>query len=171
MGYLRDVDWISVVSKYPDMENDLFARSALADLRATAEDKFLELARAALVAYLKVTQGQLPSDTAALAPYGNPPLDSSMLQRYKMLRTGRSSKSAMLIGTNPDMAVDPDHDMVVNIGINSSNSMDIMSDAVETATAAFRAANNGQFPQNPGQLTPYFTHPELAKKYLDRAQH
>jgi RNA polymerase sigma factor (sigma-70 family) len=172
MQYLNEADWISEVAK-KQLETDNDFRRALADLRGTAAQKFMDLVRPALRAYLKASQGQLPPDTAALASYANPPLDPAVLQRYNMLQTGNVSdapRSAMLIGTNPDLLVDPDFDGVVQSGTNGVTMTNLLGNATAAARAAFRQANNGQEAQDPSQLVPYFKSPDLAKQFLDRSQ-
>jgi RNA polymerase sigma factor (sigma-70 family) len=158
---VTEKDWFDAVKSAKKLETDADLRQALSDLRHNAKNEFAELIHKALPAYLKATEGMLPTDVAQLKPYFPAPVSDDILQRYSMLQTGRLSElpdRARLIGeTAPP--VDDEYDTVFRFSINGTDSSSVnrVEDLVKQAGVQFAEAHKGLLPTDPSQLTPYLT--------------
>jgi hypothetical protein len=52
------------------------------------------------------------------------------------------------------------------MSVDSFNSTSLENYAGMLATIAYRTANQGRTPQDPSEVVPYFSDPQLAKQYL-----
>jgi RNA polymerase sigma factor (sigma-70 family) len=81
--YLTQQDWLNVSKN--DLNTDEDYRLALSALRNAAENTFITTAlRPALNQYAQANNGQFPSDISQLTPFFNPPVDSTILQRWEV---------------------------------------------------------------------------------------
>jgi len=89
--FLTEEDWLSMGDPgWPtNSENDV--RMGMAFLRAKAKSHFFPRVAVALNEYIAAHGGQLPNDILQLKPYFNSPVDDSVLERYKLLHTGKLS--------------------------------------------------------------------------------
>jgi hypothetical protein len=123
LQYLTDSDWLAVAAKDAQLNSEADERKALSDLRRIAKGHFGRLLGSALDNYLKANHGQLPTDTAELAPYFEPSVDPALLERYKMLGTGNISDAppfgdAGQVVIGEKAPVDTDYDSHFYIGQN-----------------------------------------------------
>jgi RNA polymerase sigma factor (sigma-70 family) len=85
---LTDKDWFATVNGRK-LESDADYREALNGLRCAAKSKFGDLLRKALQNYSAANDGFLPGDLLQLKAYFESPVDDAMLERYKLLQTGK----------------------------------------------------------------------------------
>jgi hypothetical protein len=102
---LTDKDWLQIAQSAQLGNNDQIL-AAFADLRATAKTTFANQVRATLKKFTQASGGELPTDTAQLSAFGDPPLDTAMLARYTMARTGKvdSINEMLVVEKSPDNA-------------------------------------------------------------------
>jgi hypothetical protein len=122
-------------------------------------------------AYLAAHGGQPPTSAAELAPLCDPPLDATLLQRFRVIPPEErmaTNRGYLLIEDSP---VDPDSDMVwlVSSGGGFSNES-AASYAVRLAQRAFAAANGGAKATTPLELAPYLKFPVSAAKVQEILQ-
>ncbi|HZQ47838.1 MAG TPA: hypothetical protein VFC07_12540, partial [Verrucomicrobiae bacterium] len=91
LQYLTAQDWLRGASYGADLKTDDDLDRALSQLRRDAKRTFANSIGEALANYIAGNNGQLPGDISQLAPYFNPPIDGTILQRYELLRTGNLS--------------------------------------------------------------------------------
>jgi len=169
LQFATEKDWANAVWG-ADLNTDDGIREALSKLREEAQNKFLnEMTGAALKKYLAAHDGILPADLYQLKPYFDVPVTDAMLQRYKLLQTGKPDRSAALV-TSVGYA-DPDYDSNHQISLDgaSGGRFNRVQQAVEIAAADFAKDNNGQIPTVPSQITAYLRKPIEAatiQKYL-----
>ncbi len=112
-------DWLGVV-KGLSFDTDEQTRKSLAAVRDAAKRQFTMQLSFALRKYLNARDGELPPNLFALAPYFSPPMNTTILDRYTMVRTGRldsnvSSTDPVVLEKSPvDEAFDHRHG--VNVG-------------------------------------------------------
>ncbi|MEO5959899.1 MAG: hypothetical protein ABIZ49_07565, partial [Opitutaceae bacterium] len=170
---LSDDVWFDAATKAKsDSDDDV--RRTLADLRQQATWRMAEKIRVSLNAYLKASDGTLPDRIDQLRPFFNPPIESTWLERYKMLHTGKLSE--VTERNRPEIVgltsyADLEYDRWVTFGPNSSASGDnAMNDNVFSARFAFEAAH-GTRAETAAQLMPYLKWPAseaAVQKYLDQ---
>jgi hypothetical protein len=168
MQYLAEKGWFDAVKDMKQLDTDDDFNRAFSNLRNIAKGEFGDLLRAALKGYVAANDGMLPTDVAQLKPFFAQPVDDSVLQRWKMLQTGKSSDvpaDQYLVGEAAPL-VDPEHDATFQFTMNGtwSHSGSPIEDAVKEAGIAFANAHNDQLPTDPSQLAPYLKEP------LDPAQ-
>jgi hypothetical protein len=117
LQFLTSEDWLEVGQHYFEDERGGNARRVLADLRLRAKVEFAKLAGQALDDYILANDGNLPNEISQLIPYFTTSVSDSMLERYKLVRTG---KLAALPRTEPIIAekaiVDDREDTLFTIG-------------------------------------------------------
>jgi RNA polymerase sigma factor (sigma-70 family) len=91
LQYLTEQDWMRGASYSGAWKTDDDFGRGLSQLRRDAKRAFANSLGDALANYVAGNNGQLPADVSQLASYFNPPIDGTMLQRYKLLRTGNLS--------------------------------------------------------------------------------
>jgi hypothetical protein len=171
MALLSDLEWISIASHHPRLETDDDYRKAMADIRTVAETDFSRPLQKAMRSYLQTSQNQFPNDISQLSPYFDPPVDPAMLQRYQLLNPGATDDPGaqgpdFFAGLKLSAVPDPAYDMAMEPALQGVRTYNLADYAAELAASAYRAANNGQPPQDASQLAPYFSDPDLAKKFL-----
>jgi RNA polymerase sigma factor (sigma-70 family) len=179
---LSEDDWILAVERRGGVESEADLLHVLADLRNTATRRF-EVAplSQALRAFLAANGKTAPSDLHQLLPYFEPPLaNPGELDRYTYIPSAALAKDARLvIGPNPDAAVDPDLDDMSIVTVEPTKgrsgvggggwgpvSQYRMQASINDAVTAFRRANPGctTYPL-PAELAPYFSNPADAQRY------
>jgi len=161
---LTDADWLDF-SRRALLFTDQYSRhnvveSTFASLRVAAKQKFAILLAPALKKFIAEHHGLLPGNLGELAASFSRPVESTILQRYELLRTG---SVADLPPTTPVIAekslVDDLRDSGFQITAGGSwhwtQSAETMNFCVSQATRAFTAAHPGQTPTDPAQLVPY----------------
>ena len=147
-------------------------RKTLSHLRQLAENRFSKHLQAALRKYLEAHNSQAPTDLAQVEPYFEPPIDTAVLERWKIAPTSefphvRMGASDWLV-TQKALPIDEEYDSRMVIILTSS--CFTSNDSVRLlfpAIGAFRKANEGRDYQNLSQLIPYVTTPEQ-RAALDR---
>ena len=86
--FLRESDWLEV-AREANFQSEAEIRKSLSRLRSVAKNRFGVLAAGALDKYIKANDGQLPDDPSQLKAYFEVPVDEAVLQRYRMLHTGK----------------------------------------------------------------------------------
>jgi RNA polymerase sigma factor (sigma-70 family) len=169
LQFATDKDWANAVFG-ADLTTDDGVREALSKLREEAENKFLnEMMKAAFKQYLAAHDGILPADLYQLKPYFDVPVTDEMLQRYKLLQTGKPDNSANLVTL--EGYVDQDYDSNHQMSINgaSGGRFNLVQQTVGAASAEFAKDNYGQTPTDPSQIAPYLKtviDPVTIQKYL-----
>jgi RNA polymerase sigma factor (sigma-70 family) len=177
LQFVTEQDWLNAARGELKTEADY--RRALSALRNAVESKVVVLLKKALKGYLQASHDQMPTDLAQLQPYFDSPMDDAILQRWEIA----PAETVKSLGMGGDVIitqkapVDDVFDTRFGIGPNGYGSADFLSR--ETAPTmnpvweAFRAAHNGQWPDDVSQLQPYATTPEqqaaLQKLILKRS--
>ncbi len=91
LQYLTPQEWLRGTTYSGDLKTDDDLDRALSQLRRDAKRTFAYSIGEALANYIAGNNGQLPGDISQLAPYFNPPIDGTVLQRYQLLKTGHLS--------------------------------------------------------------------------------
>jgi len=163
--FLTTEDWLLARG-----DND---RKTLSHLRQLAESRFANQLQAALRKYLKAHNSQAPTDLAQVQPYMDPPMDDTVLQRWKIAPASEVPNVHLgkqdWIVTQKALPVDEEYDSRVVI-VPAGDPCWIPNETVRSlvpAIAAFQKANEGRDYENLSQLTPYVTTPEQ-RAALDR---
>lgn len=173
LQFVTEKDWANAV-RDADLTTEDGVREALSKLRETAINTFLnEMMKRAFKNYLAAHDGILPSELSELKPYFDAPVSDAMLQRYKLLQTGKVDNSADLVRLVAPYA-DEDYDSNHGMSINGAwgGRFNRVEQAVGGAVADFVKDNNGQIPTDPAQLASYFKTPidaATVQKYLAAA--
>ncbi len=145
MQFLSEQDWLRITS-LGKFETDEEVRRALYHLREDAKQYFARKLGTALREYVAANAGQLPSHTSQLMPYFDPPVESALLERYQMLKTGaasqrrdNSTRDEMVLGESSP--VDDEFDTLFQIGLYSFRS---------NGTGSIRSSSSGEFSSNTG---------------------
>src|SRR5262249_23043030 len=137
-------------------------------------DKFLNKMREALKAYAAANNDMLPASLLDLKGYFQMPVTDEMLQRYKLMQTGKLSDV-----TNDNALVrklgyvDPDYDSNQEMSINGGggSSFNHIENAINDAAREYARNNYFQAPTNADQIADYLTRTIDAvtiQKYLDK---
>jgi RNA polymerase sigma factor (sigma-70 family) len=154
LALISEKDWIDAAATVDSMQTDMEARKALNSLRSAAKQKFGNNLQGALRKFAEANGDALPTDLSQLQPYLDPAIDSTLLDRYQLARSGKYSEGEGPIVKEVAPPVDPEYDSIYNFFRDgtSSRSVNTTSDAILDATTRFAAANNGQLPRDPSQL-------------------
>jgi hypothetical protein len=114
----------------------------------------------------------LPGDVQQLAPFFDPPIDSTLLHRYEMLQSGKYSDVAA--GSQMAVAglkspVDVERDSYWRIGPNGFSVQSFLSQNVSAARKAYASVHEGQRETDPAELLPFLKWPvdaAVLEKYL-----
>jgi hypothetical protein len=166
MQLLTDDDWLRV-AKQAELDSDMTMRKALATVRDAAKAKLVRMMAQALGKFTKVANNQLPLTTTELAPYFDPPIDSTMLQRYAMVRTGSAATADGYRAIQEKTPIDEDYDNGYQVGANGSYGsmpppfawIENFQTLEQHAYKAYADANKGASPAKISQLIPYFDPP------------
>jgi hypothetical protein len=181
MKYLSSNDWLSVTMDNP-LDTDAKIRQALSKLRTLAKAKPQVAANLsnALLAYIKASDGRLPSHPDQLKPHLNPPLPDELLHRYEpapeiagendangLTRDGMRFLGSGRVVLQERAPVDEDYDTwfgFLEKGGWATLGVSRLGKAVSQAEKSFTLANNGQKASTPEQLLPYLAVPIEATK-------
>jgi RNA polymerase sigma factor (sigma-70 family) len=172
LQFVTEKDWIDA-SWDADLNTEDGVREALSKLREAALNRFLnEMMKNAIKKYLAAHDGILPADLTQLKPYFQEPVTDEMLQRYKLLQSGKPNDSEELVRLAAPPA-DDEYDSNHSISINGAwgGRFNRFEDTINTAAREFALNNNGQLPGDPSQITPYLKRPVdpvTIQKYLDK---
>lgn len=178
MQLLSEEDWLAAV-KQPELETEEDYRKAFAALRNTAQQKLAGMLRPALDKYIKANNGAFPTEIAQLMPHFEPAIDPAILSRYGIFPESEASYVKMggdWIITQKE-PIDAEFDQRIVIGPNGHGSSSFPREddltaaelrALESASRAYAAANNGRQPADPSEVEPYLNTPE-AKAALAKA--
>jgi RNA polymerase sigma factor (sigma-70 family) len=173
MQFLTEKHWVRAAQD-ADVESDDGIRDALGDLRTIAKTVFAAALQSALKQYTNANNGLLPDSLTQLTPYFVMPVDSTILNRYELLQTGRPSDDpSKAIVQEMAPPVDDLHDSQIGIGLNllSTDRFNGITDVIEMAAKAFATANDGRAPTLPSELTPYLrlsVDESVLRDYLDQ---
>jgi RNA polymerase sigma factor (sigma-70 family) len=163
MKYLTEDQWLNAASG--SLETDKDYRRAFASLRHSGENSFIIDMEKALSSYLQANNNQFPTDISRLKPYFESSPDDAMLQRYGIVPA--SSIPNMRMGSDWLITVKNPIDQEFETqwalgerGFGSSNFPSPEQSVLFPVLKAYKAANNGQEPQNESDLRPYLTTPE-----------
>jgi hypothetical protein len=164
LQFLTEKDWLNAAWD-ADLDSDDGVRLALRKLRDESVDTFLNQLRKALKAYAAANNDMLPAELLELKPYFQTPVTDEMLQRYKLLQSGKlgeaSSGSLVRKQVYADNEYDSNQEMSLNGG--GGGAFNRIQDAVNDAAREFARDNNFQAPSDPAQIATYL------KKAIDSA--
>lgn len=173
LQFVTEKDWADAAWN-GDLSTEDGVREALSKVRQAAEDKFLnEMMKDAFKKYLAAHDNILPPDLFELKPYFDAPVTDDMLQRYKLLQTGRPDNSADLVTLQ--QFADPYYDSTHTMSMNGAygGSYNRVGEMVGAAIAEYLQDHAGQIPSDPAQVAPYLAsplEPSTIQKYLAQAQ-
>ncbi len=170
LQFVTEKNWADAVWD-ADLNTEDGVREALSKLRDKAQDTFLNLMRSAIQKYMAANNGVLPADLSELKPYFQVPVSDAMLQRYKLLQTGKldNSHDVVKLATYADAEYDSNHGISMDGGWGSR--FNRLEEAINSAAKYFTADNNGAMPSDPSQIAPYLKKPVEAatvQKYLNK---
>jgi hypothetical protein len=164
LQFVTEQDWLNAARGELHTEADY--RRALSTLRSAGESKVGSMLKKALTGYMRSNSGQMPTDLAPLQPYFDSPVDDAILQRWE-IAPAATIKSLGMGGDviiTQKAPVDDVFDTRYGIGPNGFGTTDFLSREVAPTMNpvwdAFKAAHNGEWPDNVSQLLPYATTPE-----------
>lgn len=160
LALMKVDDWM-LVARQLEFGTDVLDRKALLALRVYAKTKVVPLLRQALNAYLKEHDNTLPPDIASLRPYVSAPLTEAMLQRYRMVQSGRVDKTSASPWLVEADRRDDEYETEINLTRWSSGSREVSMarDAVQDAIRAYRTAHANQRPKDVFEVVPYLANP------------
>lgn len=171
LSLLPEQTWIAIAQD-AQVETEEQIHAALARLRGVAENAMANTLGPALRGYVAAHDGQLPALTSELAPFFNPPVDPTVLQRYEVVRSGklseiptRESQGDLIVQKSP---IDANRDSVWRVGTNAFSSESAASYAVRQAQKEFSKANEGRQATVPEDLLPYLMWPISFAKVRDQ---
>src|ERR1043165_2856666 len=172
LAFLTEKEWASAAWD-ADLDTDDGIRLALRQLRDKATEQFMNRMRDAIRAYAAANNDMLPASLLELKGYFQMPVTDEILQRYKLLQTGKLSDVTDDALVRKGRYVDPDYDSNQEISINGGGggSFNHIESAINDAAREFALNNNFQAPTNPEQIAPYLRRTMDAatiQKYLDK---
>jgi RNA polymerase sigma factor (sigma-70 family) len=166
--FLTEQDWYDCVGKGNILDTDADYRLALSRLRDVAKRKFMPMAMSALNQYAAANGHQLPTEPSQLQPYFDPPIDPAVLNRYKILRSGKvadlPSPDEKLMGEKGavDDLFDSYYEVALdgygNSGVGFAGSPQTLDNYLD-AVKAFKSAHDGHGPSTPSDLQAYLKQP------------
>jgi RNA polymerase sigma factor (sigma-70 family) len=164
LQFVTEQDWLNAARG--ELNTDADYRRALSTLRSAGENKVGSMLQKALTGYMRGNSGQMPTDLGQLQPYFDSPVEDAILQRWE-IAPAATVKSLGLGGDviiTQKAPVDDVFDTRYGIGPSGFGSTDFLGREVAPTMnpvwEAFRAAHNGQWPDDVSQLLPYATTPE-----------
>ncbi len=186
LKYLQESDWL-LLTREAELDTEDHIRKSLAVLRGAGKRAFTRYMQSAMTAYVQASGGMLPPNVEALGPYFDPPVDSAILPRYEILRSGNMKdlpKEGLMI-VREKAAIDEDFDGRFGLYTNGgpftvagggNNARTWISDPdgydgmISKARVQFARANNGAKAAGLEQLAPYIDPPlapEKLKQLID----
>jgi len=160
--FLSQKDWLDAVGEVENPESDESFSQAMSNLRSRAKATFGGMLQKALKQYAQVNGDMLPGDLSQLQSYFNPPVDDSVLARYKLIETGKlSDLKGQTLVTEIAPRIDDEYDSHFEFTSNGirSRTSSAAEDAFEAGMTAYANANAGVLPRTPEQLTGYLQQP------------
>jgi RNA polymerase sigma factor (sigma-70 family) len=163
LQYLKEQDWFDAVKGLKQLDGEEDFRHALSNARNSAKGEFGRSLQNALRDYTAANQGQLPMTLSQLKPFFDKPVDDAVLERYKLLQTGKLNdvpEGQYLVADTAPL-IDPDNDARFEFTLNGTSSHigNPTEDIVKDAGIQFAEAHNGQLPTEPSQIVPYLKQP------------
>ncbi|MDB6053023.1 MAG: hypothetical protein JWN25_546 [Verrucomicrobiales bacterium] len=158
---LTDKEWFDAVKSGKPLETEADFRKALKELRNIAKVDFAELTRSALKKFAVANGGNLPADLSLLQPYFEMPVDSSVIQRYSILQSGKlgdALRGEPLFAEKAAPA-DMEYDSSYEFSMNGTTSWDVNDpkDIVSRGMMEFAKEHQGNLPKDASQLAPYLS--------------
>jgi outer membrane murein-binding lipoprotein Lpp len=164
LQFATEQDWLNATRGKLDSDADY--RRALSALRNAGESKVAGMIKKTLAKFLRENSKQMPTDLSQLLPYFDPPIDNSILQRWEIVPAAQVKN----LGLGADLVitqkspVDEVFDTRYGIGPDGCGSTDYLhreiAPTMDPVYKAFRAANNGEWPEDVSMLQPYISTPE-----------
>jgi len=164
LRFVTEQDWLNAARGELHTEADY--RRALSTLRSAGESQVASMLEKGLTGYMRDNSGQMPTDLAQLEPYFDSPVEDAILQRWEIA----PAATVKSLGMGGDVIitqkapVDDVFDTRYGIGPTGSGTTGFLSQEIAPTMnpvwEAFRAAHNGQWPDDTSQLLPYATTPE-----------
>jgi deoxyribodipyrimidine photolyase len=179
LDLLSELDWLRL-ARAAQFEEPDGSRKAYASLRNAARAQFSTLLSAAITKYRAAHDSVLPTSTSELAPYLKPGVDPAILNRYRMILSGKTDDystdffTAEFFTTETGQAIDERYDSRYYIGPSVSAVQTWLGgelqDSKQEARIAFAKANEGKKhvagpTENLTELLPYITSP-VHRDYL-----
>ncbi len=172
---LKEKGWFDAVKSMNQLDTADDFRRAFSNARNIAKGEFGQLLQKALRGYTDANNGQLPRDLSELQPFFDRPVDDGVLQRYKLLQTGKLSDvvNEQYLVAEIAPLVDEDNDATYEFSLTGthSHSGSPIEDAVKEAGIKFAEEHNGLLPTDASQLAPYLKQPldrEKVQKVLSK---
>ena len=89
LQFLTAEEWLDVGQSYFEDDKGTNIGRVLSELRRMGKSRFANLAGYALNEYTIANNGELPNELSQLQPYFTSPVSDDILQRYKLLHTGK----------------------------------------------------------------------------------
>jgi RNA polymerase sigma factor (sigma-70 family) len=163
LQYLTEQDWFDAVKDLKQLESDDDFRHALSNARNSGKSEFGRSLQKALRDYTAANQGQLPTTLSDLKPFFDATVDDAVLQRYKLLQTGKLTDvpDGQYLVADAAPPIDPDYDARLEFTLNgtTSHTGNPFEEIVKDAGIQFAQAHNDQLPTDPSQLVPYLKQP------------
>jgi RNA polymerase sigma factor (sigma-70 family) len=166
--FLTDWQWLNI-ARDADLDSEKGIAGALGEVRSEATQTFATMMQQALLKYMAVNNGNLPSDTLQLKSFFDTPVDDSILQRYEVLSNEQQSVSWLqdaVIAEKPSAVVISSNfmDRPVAIGpkyigdgpVPESKNLTFPKVLV-SVMQAYQSENSGQTPSDLSKLEPYIT--------------
>ncbi len=171
LQFATDKDWAKA-ARDADLDTDDGVRVALRELRDSVTDMFLNHIRTAIQKYAAANNGSLPPDLFALKSYFDLPVTDAMLQRYKLMQSGKMQESNDTL-VRKSVYADPEYDSNQEISMRGGGggAFNDIEGQINSAAMAFYSANPGQMPADPSQLAPYLKsniEDATVRKYLKK---
>jgi RNA polymerase sigma factor (sigma-70 family) len=164
LQYVTEQDWLNAARG--ELNSDEDYRRALSTLRSAGEGKFVGMIQKALKGYMRANNGRMPNEMNQLGPFFETPPDPAALDRWEVAPT----KTIESLGLGNDMiitersAVDDVFDARYAVGPNGNGMTDFLSreagKVLNPVWDAYKAAHNGQWPDDISELQPYVNTPE-----------
>lgn len=164
LQFVTQEDWLNAAQS--ELETDTDYRRALSILRSAGERYVASALRKALASFARDHNKQMPDTLSQLQPYLDSPLNVADLQRWEFIPASQIKVSGMGGDTvlTQKAPIDDVFDLRYYIGPNGYGSTEFLYQGIaaimDPIYEAFRAAHNGEWPEDVSLLQPYVTTPE-----------
>jgi RNA polymerase sigma factor (sigma-70 family) len=168
LALVKEKDWLDSVARVSDLDAEYRVRQALSYLRASAKGKLGNDMQKALQQFADANGGVLPATVSELLPFMPETTTAAMLERYKMVQSGKlddvARSQAIIAESAPVVDDEYDTEFKFHRQGTSSSSVNQVRDQMKDAVIAYAKANNGILPSSPTQLDGYL------KRQIDAAK-
>lgn len=170
MSLLSPSDWLRL-SREVRFDDSAEDRKALASFRNEARSRLSDQLESALGKYVTTHDGMLPESANDLAGLLSPGVDPALLDRYRLLVSGRASDAAGLyLFAEQGPPADERYDNRWYFGIDAPHMVQTwlggeLQDARQEAQLAFTRSHDGAKPKDTADLVPFVTSP-LYREYF-----